>query len=196
MSNQINRKVITLVLLGVMGVAPALAYAHNGKENKGRNNKRHEDTSCIRAWGHLFAPGHIKNWGSVEISDDCVRPFGIAKKLRLAHRDDDKATTTPDTTAPTINNVSVNASTTTAVIVWRTNERSNSTVFWNTSANFDIASSTTASTTRNALVRTHIVPLENLTASTTYYFVVRSKDASGNASTSAESSFTTLIGVN
>ncbi|MDO8728979.1 MAG: fibronectin type III domain-containing protein [bacterium] len=116
---------------------------------------------------------------------ECLRPFGINARFS------GMASSTPDITAPIITNLSIKPNTTKVNISWLTNEKSDSTVFWSTSANIDVNSSSTASSTQSALIRNHQIVIENLTASTTYFIIVRSKDASSNIGTSSETSFTT-----
>ena len=76
-----------------------------------------------------------------------------------------------------------------AGITWTTDVAADSTVWFSTSTPIDTA--TAAVVTDGTLVTDHKVALTDLNASTTYFFVVASKDASGNEVTSTESSFTT-----
>lgn len=102
------------------------------------------------------------------------------------------ATTTPDTTAPTISAIATSSITaSTSVIMWTTNEPSNSTIWYGTTSPI-IASSPTLSSTDVSLVTAHNIMLSGLSASTTQYFVVESKDAAGNSATSSTQSFLTL----
>ena len=158
-------------------------------KRKGRNEERKDSRKelCRIAFGHLFAPGYIKNWGSDERDFfwNCFVPFGISKKFNGT------ASSTPDILAPVISNLLAKPNTVKATITWNTNEKSDSAVFWSNSANVNVNSSSTATVTKIEKVKEHKLVIENLTASTTYYFVIRSKDPSGNTSTSTESSFTT-----
>jgi len=101
-----------------------------------------------------------------------------------------QATSTPDTTAPNISNISSSVATNTADIIWNTDELSNSKAWYSTTTPMVLDSSLSVELTN--LVASHAVSLSNLDASTTYYFVVGSTDSSGNQATSTESSFTTL----
>ncbi|HBT81175.1 hypothetical protein A2757_02225 [Candidatus Giovannonibacteria bacterium RIFCSPHIGHO2_01_FULL_48_47] len=105
---------------------------------------------------------------------------------RIFNRDDDD-----DDDAPIISNLSVNASSTSAVVTWSTNEAADSQVWYSTATPLAIAS-TTPHTGSTSLVTSHSVALSGLTASTTYYFLVTSADAAGNTATSSESSFVSL----
>ena len=103
-----------------------------------------------------------------------------AKILRIGPPD-------TDITAPVISNISSGIPTTTAAtITWTTDEISDSQVEYGLDVNYG------SSTTLNAnLVTNHSQTLTGLTASTTYHYRVKSKDASGNLATSADFIFTT-----
>jgi hypothetical protein len=139
MTNQTIKKVISLSLAASLALAPAvtLAQNNNGKGKGPKAEVRSEVSvnananslkanaqvnstttatttpkgkSCLKAIGHLIAPGWIKNNGSIattSLDANCKLPFGIGKKLDglVTHPgnggdddDDDNATTTPDTT--------------------------------------------------------------------------------------------------
>ncbi len=139
--------------------------------------------------GHLIAPGWLrKHGGIVPLVPECQKlPPGIAKKLGLGGG---TGTTTPDTTAPVISSISVNdIASTSASVRWTTNESSKSRVYFDTENPLVLADAMTES--NSSLVKTHTVSLTSLTASTTYFYVVESKDAAGNTATSSQNSFTT-----
>ncbi|MDP3763364.1 MAG: fibronectin type III domain-containing protein [bacterium] len=189
MINQISRKATVFFLLLALGLTPALSYAKNDDTNQDNDDNNKEQVeksndSCLKAFGHLFAPGFIKNKGGRSFSWDCFLPFGIGKKFSGT------ASSTPDTIAPIITSLSVKPNTTKATVTWNTNEKSDSAVFWSLSSPVNINVSTTQITRRNK-TKDHKIVIENLTASTTYYLVVRSKDATGNISLSTETSFNT-----
>ena len=95
-----------------------------------------------------------------------------------------------DTTAPVISALSaVPTGSTTATVSWTTNEAANSTVYFSTTTPLVIA--TAFNTSNVSLVTGHSINLPGLTASTTYYVVVASKDAANNLATSSQTSFTT-----
>ena len=81
-----------------------------------------------------------------------------------------------------INNLSINS----VEIHWVTDEPSTSQVIWNPKNN-----STNTTMQKEAMVQQHSVELAGLIINTTYYFKVRSLDASGNEALSAEKSFST-----
>jgi len=94
-----------------------------------------------------------------------------------------------DASAPTITAVAATPSTTTAQIAWTTNEVATSKVYYATTTPLSLATALTV--TDSALLTNHSMALTGLTASTTYYYLVESKDAANNTGTSAESSFLT-----
>jgi len=96
----------------------------------------------------------------------------------------------PDETPPIISSIVVNASSTSAIISWVTDEDSDSTVEYATES---LATATsTEMVTDASLVTSHELELTSLTASTTYFFIVKSADASANSAQSTEDSLTTL----
>lgn len=102
--------------------------------------------------------------------------------------------TETDTQAPTITGVTASSTLPTLVtITWTTNENSTSVVVYGTQSLS--ATTTTQTVSDSALVLAHSVGLTGLTASTTYYFRVESKDASNNLATSTEMTFTTPAAV-
>ena len=77
-----------------------------------------------------------------------------------------------------------------ATISWFTDTLSTSNVFYATST--PVLSAPYLGTSRSLILTTsHIIPLSGLTASSTYYFLVSSTDAQGNAATSSEMNFST-----
>ncbi len=98
-------------------------------------------------------------------------------------------TATPDTTAPVISAVAAGGITASgATITWTTDEASDSQIGYRSGAATTYTFTTPSQTTG---VTSHSVALSGLSASTTYFYVARSKDAAGNLATSAEQSFTT-----
>lgn len=186
-----HRNLALLSLIGIMTLSPFFSYAkEKDREDEDKKGNRPESQQverhlCLKAFGHLIAPGYIKNKGRVSFFGDCFLPFGIRKKFN-------GATSTPaDTSAPIISGISVQASSTGAIIKWKTNEKSDGTVFWGLASPVDISSSSTATATENKNTKDHRVVISGLSASTTYYAVIRSRDASGNVGTSSQISFTT-----
>lgn len=97
-------------------------------------------------------------------------------------------TVTKDSSAPTFSGISASANNpTSATISWNTNESSTSQVIYGTSSgSYDSSSSLNGN-----LVTSHTLTISSLSPGTTYYYKVKSKDASGNESISSEYSFAT-----
>jgi hypothetical protein len=92
---------------------------------------------------------------------------------------------TSDVTAPTINSLNVqNVSSTSAKVVWTTNEPATGKI------GFGIGNTNSVIST-SSLSTSHEITLSGLLASTTYNFVVSSADASGNIGASNMGLFTT-----
>jgi len=101
-------------------------------------------------------------------------------------------TTLQDTTSPIISNLQATSITeTSATITWTTNESASGEIYYAASSTPIFATSTTKVIGADS-VTSHNINLSNLVHSTTYYYVVVSKDASGNTATSSEQSFATL----
>jgi hypothetical protein len=148
-----------------------------------------DGVSCLKAYGHLIAPGWIKKNGTPTVGVNCWLPFGIGKKFFGGFTN---GSSTPDTTAPVISSVNSSPLQTEATVTWLTNENSNSTVFYSTtSASLDVNATATPRVSKSSMTKDHSVKIENLATSTTYYFKVASKDAAGNVSYSDTMSFVT-----
>lgn len=203
-------KYIVMTALAVTLVAsPFVSFAkENGADQKNEKNNKvervkkqgdgnkneHNDssrltkvnTSCLKAYGHLIAPGWLKkNWTNT-VDANCWLPFGIAKKFR-----GNNASTTPDVTAPVISNLAFNPALKQAEVRWSTDENSNSVVFWSLTSTIDTSDAATNRITKADYTKNHRVILRNLTPDTTYYVIVKSKDVSGNSSLSSVGSFKT-----
>lgn len=177
MTKQILKKLTLYSLVFALGLSPALSYAKDNESNKrgGDDNKKErvekDHRFCLRAFG--------------DASGNCFFPFGFGKKFRGI------ASSTPDTVAPVISGILIRPNSTKAKISWHTDEKTENTVFWSTSASVDTNSSSTPSVSKFRKTKNHSVILRNLTASTTYYVLIRSKDKSGNTTFSPVTSFTT-----
>ena len=146
--------------------------------------------------GHLIAPGWLKKQnGEKPIIPLCQElPKGIEKKWD-DDDDDNNGTTTPpvvDTTAPVLTDIRSNdVASTTANIKWTTNENANGKVWYGTTSPIAFAS-TTSTVSNSSFVKNHTLGLTGLAASSTYYYIVVSADASGNTATSSQNSLLTL----
>lgn len=179
----------------------ATSTSSSTPSNNGKAKGKDKRPCAIVPPGHLIAPGWLKKHKGEDrqIVPECQKlPKGIKDLIERDHDDEDDdnndhGTTTPpvaDTTAPVISSVNTSGtSTTTASINWLTNELATSKVYFGTTTPVNLASSTVVS--NNSLVSGHTLNLTGLVPSTTYYFVVESKDASLNTSTSSTLSFVT-----
>lgn len=98
-------------------------------------------------------------------------------------------TTVTDVTPPVLSSIVSAPGVSTSTITWTTNENATSKVYFGTTSPVNL--STAQSVGDGSLVSTHSVTLTGLNATTTYYFVVSSTDASNNVSTSSTLSFVT-----
>lgn len=132
--------------------------------------------------GHLIAPGWLKkNGGVAPIVPTCqTLPPGILDQLN--------GTTTPpglDKTAPVLSAITATPGTTSATIMWTTNESSNSKVVFGTTTSYG------SIVTNGSLALSHSLSLSGLATGTLYHFQVTSVDAAGNIATSSDMTFTT-----
>src|SRR5207249_1728414 len=94
---------------------------------------------------------------------------------------------TVDNAPPLLSSVaSTSISSSAATITWATDEASDSQVEYGTTSAYG-----QVSVLASALVSSHSVGLNGLSASTVYHYRVKSRDAAGNLSTSADVTFTT-----
>ena len=132
-----------------------------------------------------FPPGKPNNGQTVIV--------GIpAAKAHLAHGDTLGACNNgqEDKIAPILSNISATSTaTTTEKISWTTNEISTSKVTYSTQS-LATATSTQSISDIN-LIKEHSIALTSLSSSTKYFFMVESRDPSGNKATSTEMIFTT-----
>lgn len=148
--------------------------------------------------GHLIAPGWLRHNDDERLAiPPCQKlPHGIEKKHDDNNDDNNEheGTTTPpvlDTTAPVISAVSVGSlASTSANIAWTTNEPATSKVYFGTSTPLNLATAMTA--TGGGFLTAHALTLSPLTATTTYYYVIESRDTSNNTATTSGQSFTTI----
>lgn len=105
--------------------------------------------------------------------------------------DGSTGTSTPDIIAPVLSNISASSTaSTTTHIVWTTNEPATSKVWYGALSPLDTASASFV--TSAILTANHdLVISSGLFASTTYYYIVGSKDANNNMATSSQYSFIT-----
>jgi hypothetical protein len=94
-----------------------------------------------------------------------------------------------DTTAPVISQISSVPDSDSANISWTTDEAADTFVEYGPTTNYG------NSVVSPSLLQSHSISVNSLTASTLYHFRVKSKDSSGNTSTSADQTFTTTATV-
>lgn len=92
----------------------------------------------------------------------------------------------PDTTAPTISNVTVSSvSDSSVTISWETNESANTLINYGTTTSYG------SSKNDSAMVTSHSVTLSSLSSNTTYHGQLKSTDSAGNTATSSDFTFAT-----
>jgi hypothetical protein len=179
--NSTYTKIAAFSLVSLLVLSPAVSFAKNKGEGKSedkierrdeRENK--EKHQCLRAFGHLISKGFIKNKGEVSFTEDCWMPFGIKKKYRGS------ATSTPDVIPPTVSEISLLTGTTTLSVSWKTNENAFGKLYFGTTTPLNLSASSTAFLSNATLTKTHLLTLNGLSASTTYYMVIEAQDQSGN----------------
>jgi hypothetical protein len=94
----------------------------------------------------------------------------------------------PDVTAPVISAVVATPSETSVAITWTTDESSSSVVEYGPTTSYG---TTTSETDTSPRVTSHSVTISGLSASTTYHFRVKSKDAATNQAVGTDSTFAT-----
>ncbi len=166
------------------------------RDGEKREKKNEDRRPCaIVPPGHLIAPGWLKKHKGEDkpIVPECQKlPKGIKD---LLDRDDDDDHNTPkppayDTVAPIISTVSVsNISTASASISWSTNERATGKVYFSTATPVNLGTALTVGD--SSFVKSRTLNLTGLAPSTTYYYVIESKDAALNTSTTSTQSFIT-----
>lgn len=107
--------------------------------------------------------------------------------------DEDEDNSEEDTTPPVISDVESNISSTTVTITWNTDEDSNSTVWYSLNSGFDLDDDDVEEESESDDTMSHTIEigLDDLTALSTYYFIVGSEDDEGNNATSTQDSFET-----
>ena len=171
-------KKLLMVILMASIVSPAFAFADNNKsENDGEKEIR--STSAMVQVGQMDENDNEEDMDDEDMDD--YKGFTTSTST---------STTTVDMVAPIITLATASALTSTsATISWTTNELANGNIYVSTVSPVVLATATTLGTT--TLSMTHSFNLASLTPSTTYYYVVKSADASNNVSTSAQMSFVT-----
>ncbi len=159
------------------------------RDEKSKSDLRKDRGTTSTSTGDMRLPKGIEK----RIEDGKSIPYGIWKKI--GERFDSwfnwfsKHDLKTDVTSPIIKSIKVNdVASTSAVVVWTTDERANGNLWYSTST-IDI--NATSSVSLNDYKRLHTVKLDNLSASTTYKYVVKSSDKAGNVVVSGQGEFTT-----
>lgn len=198
-----TRAFTSLLFILSLAFLPVLAGADNddkNKEDKLNKINGNKTVSCLQVYNYFVAQGWLPANMQASISSDCLFPFEKFHKWY-----NDNKTHVPDGTAPTISNISINSSRTSAKVSWTTNERTRSAVFYSTAIpvvtrtdNIKTGNILNSVSSANSSVKVdgtfktnHSINLNNLQASTTYYVVVASRDNNGNVTISNVVSFTT-----
>lgn len=143
--------------------------------------------------GHLIAPGWLKhNREGNNKHDDDYLLIARCKKLPHFSTTTPPIATTTDVVAPIISALSViNISATGANLTWTSNESATSKVWIGTTS--PLVTTGTPTVVDGTLLTAHTAVFSGLTPSTTYFFVIKNSDATGNTITSAQGSFVTSI---
>ena len=168
------------------------ANANVGASAEGESEGHGHRLCAIVPPGHLIAPGWLREKGDNEVPvvPACqTLPPGIEGILN-------GTSTAPTSTATSsvslsVSDVGYSVSTDTATVSWTTNEAATGEVYYGIATPLDLSATSTANVSTSTLSTGHSLGITGLNASTTYYFVVKSADASGNVATSSEDSFTT-----
>jgi regulation of enolase protein 1 (concanavalin A-like superfamily) len=96
-----------------------------------------------------------------------------------------------DTTPPVISSVQVTPGSETAVVTWNTDEPASSAVAHGQTSSYELGS-----VSDSALRTSHAITLMGLISNTTYHYQITSVDASGNAASTPDATFTTSDGNN
>jgi len=210
-----------IVLLAVLTIAPSAVYAKEKERGQKREREdvrlertlskdihtqvkenlkeihdqfddevEHASKPCT-SFGHFIAFGWMFKNGSSTPDENCKLPQGINMNWWWLFGNHGTTTPTSDTSAPVISNVRAWPFLRAAFISWVTDEPADSAVFWSTSSPVDVNSSSTSHREQSFRSRNHQMIIPGLSTTTTYYAVVRSRDAAGNTAYSPEFSFTT-----
>lgn len=192
-----NNDVSTIRWFKITKPFPSLSIS--GVSASGWNASYTSDSSDITFTGNLLSQenpltvnfnsnvtagdGSSGNW-SVQASDD---PNGTSPTNCGGSAGLSVTSSAPDTTPPSINNLTVsNISATSATVSWTTDENSTSVV------NYGLEYPGPGTDSSGTLTTSHSLTLtQSIGALTTYYFQVCSTDSSGNQSCTNQDSFTT-----
>ncbi|MCK9344881.1 MAG: fibronectin type III domain-containing protein [Candidatus Pacebacteria bacterium] len=181
-----KKLLVTLLCLSI--ASPAFVYADNHKSEQNREHGSHKSEQKVQ---------HVHIEMEDEDEDDEEHESSLHEEKENGHEGhhgnngNPQATTTPaDIAAPVISLLGSSAiATSSATISWTTNELATGDVYYSTSTPVVVATANNAGST--VLATAHSFNLAALLPGTTYYFMVKSVDVAGNATTSAAQSFST-----
>ncbi len=172
-----------------------LFFGKSGKshdDNKGKGNEDDDDEENDHGSGSIV----ICHFSRGDSSSKTISVGGKAYAAHLKHGDVLGTCTgggnpsTPDTIAPIISNAVISAITSTSASVsWNTNEQATSKVYYSTTTPVNLATALTVNNGSRVMNRT--LSLTGLIPSTTYFYVLESKDYANNTATTSTASFTT-----
>ena len=206
--NKLSRNIVLTVALGAFALSPIFASADSDDKNKAEKNQEkiekriekqakklekkveklekrvlRENGKC---WNKFFPRMLPFSWvranlDNINLNSECF--FGTPRP---------KATSTPDTVAPVISDIISRTGQSRALVVWNTNEKTTSKIYYSTSSPVNIGISSVISINNNRFDgKGHYVILSGLVSSTTYYARIEAKDRANNTSTSSQFSLTT-----
>ncbi|MCX8173017.1 MAG: M14 family zinc carboxypeptidase [Thermoplasmata archaeon] len=144
-------------------------------------NSLSQNQTAILSWNYNF-----NEQGTYNIKVETLKSDGYSANNKKEITVNITSTGGSDTTPPVISNVGASSITAnSATVSWTTDEASSSVVEYGTTTAYG------QTATGASGVTSHSVTLSGLTASTTYYYRVKSTDAAGNTATSSAYSFTT-----
>ncbi len=148
--------------------------------------------TLIKDWTNIFtaeADSYAANW-SVDFASLREGTNYVSVKVvaldALLNELDDAFTVLKDTVAPAITSFTADPSAASVTLMWTTDEPATTQANYGTTASY--GSTTTLDT---AMATSHTVTIAGLAATTTFHAQALSTDAAGNASASADLSFTT-----
>ena len=139
-----------------------------------------KDTSAAEKW-----------LADLKASDLTTKDLGVVRSQMVSYILSLSGAPSADVTAPVITSIANSVTTSpsvTATVTWTTNERASSQVEYGKTSQLGLSTTVDAS-----LLYSHVVTLTGLDANSTYYFRVKSKDASGNLATSGIQSLSTTV---
>jgi lysophospholipase L1-like esterase len=135
------------------------------------------------------ASPYLISWDSTATSSGSKSIVAVARDTSNNYATSSSITVTVDNSVPVVSSIALNTATSTgALITWTTDENTDSQINYGTTSAY--GATTTLDSTPTA---SHSVLLSNLSTSTVYHYRVRSTDAQGNLTVSADQTLTTSM---